>query len=61
MASPDEPAEGGDQPVRGRLAYEKPTIAWEQPLVERTSLMAGCGKTPSTPGEDCSSSGLYGS
>lgn len=61
MAPPDEPSDGGARPAAGRLAYEKPSITWEQPLVERTSLMAGCGKTPSTPGEDCNTTGLFGS
>lgn len=60
MAEADEAAEGGDRPVTGRVAYEKPTIVWEKPLVPRTSLMSGCGKTPAD-GEPCESTGTSGS
>lgn len=29
-----------------RLPYEKPSVAWEQPLEAQPSLMSGCQKTP---------------
>jgi hypothetical protein len=28
----------------GRLPYEKPAVAWEQPLEVQPSLMSGCEK-----------------
>lgn len=28
----------------GRLPYEKPAVAWEQPLEVQPSLMSGCAK-----------------
>ena len=30
----------------GRLPYEKPSVAWEQPLEAQPSLMSGCQKQP---------------
>jgi hypothetical protein len=36
-----EPAPGGTD---GRLPYEKPAVAWEQPLEVQPSLMSGCEK-----------------
>jgi hypothetical protein len=30
----------------GRLPYEKPAVAWEQPLETQPSLMSGCQKQP---------------
>lgn len=38
----------------GRQPYEKPSVAWEQPLEAQPSLMSGCQKT-SGGGEDCTS------
>lgn len=39
-----------------RLPYEKPRVAWEQPLEAQPSLMSGCQKSPA--GEaDCLSVG----
>lgn len=39
-----------------RLPYEKPRVAWEQPLEAQPSLMAGCQKTPGG-GVDCTAVG----
>jgi len=39
-----------------RLPYEKPQVAWEQPLEAQPSLMAGCQKTPAI-GADCTAVG----
>lgn len=36
----------------GRLPYEKPSVAWEQPLETQPSLMSGCQKLPAQSG-DC--------
>jgi hypothetical protein len=30
--------------VENRLPYEKPAVAWEQPLEVQPSLMSGCAK-----------------
>jgi hypothetical protein len=45
--------EGGDRPSAPaapspdrRLPYEKPRVAWEQPLEAQPSLMSGCQKQP---------------
>jgi hypothetical protein len=40
----------------GRLPYEKPAVAWEQPLEAQPSLMAGCQKQPGG-GPDCTAVG----
>ena len=40
----------------GRLPYEKPSVAWEQPLEAQPSLMSGCQKTPGG-GIDCTAVG----
>jgi hypothetical protein len=40
----------------GRLPYEKPAVAWEQPLEAQPSLMAGCQKQPGAGG-DCTAVG----
>jgi hypothetical protein len=40
----------------GRLPYEKPCVAWEQPLEAQPSLMSGCQKTPGG-GADCTAVG----
>jgi len=45
------PATPGVVPA-GRLPYEKPAVAWEQPLEAQPGLMAACGKTPAE-GPDC--------
>ena len=39
-------------PPDGRLPYEKPAVAWEQPLEAQPSLMVGCGKVAGSEG-DC--------
>jgi len=39
-----------------RLPYEKPSVAWEQPLEAQPSLMSGCQKTPGG-GVDCTAVG----
>ena len=41
--------EAGRRPG-GRLPYEKPAVAWEQPLEAKPSLMAGCAKLPAQAG-----------
>ena len=38
--------EAGRRP-EGRLPYERPAVAWEQPLEAQPSLMSGCQKLPS--------------
>jgi hypothetical protein len=40
----------------GRLPYEKPAVAWEQPLEAQPSLMSGCQKTPGGA-QDCTAVG----
>jgi hypothetical protein len=40
----------------GRLPYEKPALAWEQPLEAQPSLMSGCQKAPGG-GPDCTAVG----
>ncbi len=40
----------------GRLAYEKPSVTWEQPLETQPSLMGGCQKTPAG-GPSCTAVG----
>jgi hypothetical protein len=30
--------------AEGKLPYEKPAVAWEQPLESQPSLMSGCAK-----------------
>jgi hypothetical protein len=44
------------QPPDGRLPYQKPAVAWEQPLEAQPSLMSGCQKTPAQGG-DCTAVG----
>jgi hypothetical protein len=41
----DAAPEAGRRP-EGRLPYEKPAVAWEQPLEAQPSLMSGCQKLP---------------
>jgi hypothetical protein len=60
-------AEGGDRPSApaapgpdGRLPYQKPRVAWEQPLEAQPSLMSGCQKTPAQE-IDCGGVGPWGS
>jgi hypothetical protein len=38
------PAPEAATPPGGRLPYEKPAVAWEQPLETQPSLMTGCAK-----------------
>lgn len=40
QAPPSHPAPAEE----GRKSYEKPAIAWEEPLEVRPALMAGCSK-----------------
>ena len=40
----------------GRLAYEKPSVTWEQPLETQPSLMSGCQKPPGG-GPSCTATG----
>jgi hypothetical protein len=40
------PAPEAATPPGGRLPYEKPAVAWEQPLEAQPSLMAVCAKLP---------------
>ncbi|MGD8896827.1 MAG: hypothetical protein PVJ73_12395 [Acidobacteriota bacterium] len=42
----DGAALGGGRRPEGRLPYEKPAVAWEQPLEAQPSLMSGCQKLP---------------
>jgi hypothetical protein len=53
MADRGRDDDGGEAPG-ARLPYEKPTIAWEQPLQVRPELMAGCSKV-STMDPQCDS------
>jgi hypothetical protein len=52
----DGAAPEGDRRPTGRLPYEKPAVAWEQPLETQPSLMSGCQKTPGG-GVDCTAVG----
>ena len=52
----DRPAGQATARPDGRLPYEKPSVAWEQPLEAQPSLMAGCQKTPGG-GIDCTAVG----
>jgi hypothetical protein len=45
----------GRRPDR-RQPYEKPSVAWEQPLEAQPSLMSGCQKLPAG-GPDCTATG----
>ena len=40
----DRTAESAAARPDGRLPYEKPAVAWEQPLEVQPSLMSGCEK-----------------
>jgi hypothetical protein len=42
----DRAAESAATRPDGRLPYEKPAVAWEQPLEMQPSLMGGCQKLP---------------
>jgi hypothetical protein len=42
----DDAAPGNGRHPEGRLPYEKPAVAWEQPLEAQPSLMSGCQKLP---------------
>jgi len=50
----DAAQDAGRRP--GRLAYEKPSVTWEQPLETQPSLMSGCQKLPAQAG-DCTAVG----
>jgi hypothetical protein len=52
----DRAAETAATRPDGRLPYEKPAVAWEQPLEAQPSLMAGCQKQPGG-GPDCTAVG----
>jgi len=52
----DRAAERAAARPDGRLPYEKPAVAWEQPLETQPSLMSGCQKLPSG-GPDCTAVG----
>jgi len=52
----DRAAERAATRPDGRLPYEKPAVAWEQPLEAQPSLMAGCQKQPGG-GDDCTAIG----
>ncbi|HEX9187618.1 MAG TPA: hypothetical protein VGB87_11125 [Vicinamibacteria bacterium] len=54
MADRGRDEEGGGKGAAARLPYERPTIAWEQPLQLRPELMAGCSKV-STMDPQCDS------
>jgi hypothetical protein len=56
----DRAAETAATRPDGRLPYEKPAVAWEQPLEAQPSLMGGCGKAPAG-GPDCTAIGPVGS
>jgi hypothetical protein len=48
--------ESGETGSDARLPYEKPAVAWEQPLEAQPSLMSGCQKQPGG-GPDCTAVG----
>jgi hypothetical protein len=52
----EKPAPEAETRPGGRLPYEKPAVAWEQPLESQPSLMSGCAKVAGTEG-DCSAVG----
>jgi hypothetical protein len=52
----DRAAESAPARPDARLPYEKPAVAWEQPLEAQPSLMGGCQKLPSG-GVDCTAVG----
>ncbi|HSD66636.1 MAG TPA: hypothetical protein VLF95_08035 [Vicinamibacteria bacterium] len=57
MSEGEERAPDGAAPRPvGRLPYEKPAVAWEQPLEAQPSLMSGCQKAPAG-GPDCTAVG----
>jgi len=46
MDEGDRPAGPASKAKDARLPYEKPRVAWEQPLEAQPSLMSGCQKSP---------------
>ncbi len=52
----DRTAESAAARPDGRLPYQKPAVAWEQPLEAQPSLMSGCQKQPGG-GPDCTAVG----
>lgn len=56
----DRPAGQATVHPDGRLPYEKPSVAWEQPLEAQPSLMSGCQKV-SASDASCNSVGPLGS
>jgi hypothetical protein len=56
----DRPAGPATAPPEGRLPYEKPSVAWEQPLEAQPSLMSGCQKV-SAADASCNATGPLGS
>jgi len=56
----EKPAPEAETRPGGRLPYEKPAVAWEQPLESQPSLMSGCSKV--TAAEiDCNAVGPFSS
>jgi len=53
----DRAAESDVARANVRLPYEKPAVAWEQPLEAQPSLMSGCQKLPSGGDVDCGAVG----
>jgi len=56
----DRPAGRATARPDGRLPYEKPSVAWEQPLEAQPSLMSGCQKV-SASDASCTAVGPLGS
>jgi len=46
MEEGERPAGTAANADGARLPYEKPRVAWEQPLEAQPSLMSGCQKSP---------------
>jgi hypothetical protein len=44
MSEPKAAAPDPPETAQAREPYEKPAVAWEEPLEVRPALMAGCGK-----------------
>lgn len=53
MSEPNAAAPSSEKTGEGKEPYEKPAVAWEEPLEVRPALMAACGKvTFGQPGCD---------
>jgi hypothetical protein len=39
-----------DADLPSKEPYQKPAIAWEEPLADRPNLMAACGQRPAEDG-----------